>query len=61
MPRKADARISVKFLNVDVTGNAASAKFEFYVGSKLTFIDYMSLYKYDGTWKIVSKIYYRFP
>lgn len=61
MPRKADARISVKFLNVDVTGNAATAKFEFYVGSKLTFIDYMFLYKYDGTWKIVSKIYYRFP
>lgn len=60
MPRQGDDKISVKFLQVDVTGNAAMAKFEFYVGSKLTFVDYQFLYKYSDGWKIVSKIYYRY-
>ncbi len=60
LPRKADERISVKFLFVDVTGNAATAKFEFYVGTKLTFVDYQFLYKFGDDWKIVSKIYYKY-
>ncbi len=60
MPKKGDDRISVKFLLVDVTGNAAMAKFEFYIGPKLTYIDYQFLYKYHDGWKIVSKIYHRF-
>lgn len=57
LPRKADRRVSVKFLFVDVTGSAAVAKFEFYVGKQLTYIDYQSLYKFGENWKIVSKIY----
>ena len=60
LPRKGEDKISVKFLFVDVTGNAAVAKFEFYVGSKLTFVDYQSLYKFQDGWKIVSKIFYKF-
>jgi len=60
LPRKGDDKISIKFLFVDVTGNAAVAKFEFYVGSKLTFVDYQSLYKFQDGWKIVSKIFYKF-
>ncbi len=60
MPKKGDDRVSVKFLLVDVTGNAAVAKFEFYVGPRLTFVDYQFLYKYQDGWKIVSKIYHRF-
>ena len=60
-PRKAEEAVSVKFLDVDVTGNAAVVKLEFYVGEKLTFIDYISLYKFEEGWKIVSKIFYRFP
>jgi hypothetical protein len=59
LPRKSDSRISVKFLNVDVTGTVAVAKFEFYVAGKLTFIDYLSLIKFGDDWKIVSKIYYK--
>lgn len=57
LPRKAEKKISVRFLFVDVTGSAAVAKFEFYVGDKLTFIDYQSLYKFGDQWKIVSKTY----
>ena len=57
LPRKPADRISVKYLFVDVTGNSAVAKFEFYTGNKLTFIDYLSLYKFPDGWKIVSKIF----
>lgn len=60
LPRKADKMVSVKFLLVDVTGNAAVAKFEFLVGGKLTFVDYQFLYKFGNDWKIVSKIYHKF-
>ena len=60
LPKKEENKVSVKFLLVDVTGNAAVAKFEFYVGQKLTFVDYQFLYKFQENWKIVSKIYYKF-
>jgi hypothetical protein len=60
MPKKGDDLVSVKFLFVDVTGNTAVAKFEFYIGTKLTFVDYQFLYKYKDGWKIVSKIYHKF-
>jgi len=53
--------VTVKFLNIDVTGTAAMAKIEFYVGEKLTFIDYISLYKFEGYWKMVNKIFYKLP
>ena len=60
LPRKDPDKISIKFLDVDVTGDAAMAKFEFYVGTKLTFVDYQFLYKFGEDWKIVSKIYHKF-
>jgi hypothetical protein len=60
LPRKADEKISVKFLFVDVTGNAAVAKFEFYAGPKLTYVDYQFLYKFFDGWKIVSKIFHKY-
>lgn len=62
LPKKdGDDLVTIKFLNVDVTGTAAVAKFEFYIGEKLAYIDYISLYKFEKDWKLVSKIYYRFP
>jgi hypothetical protein len=61
LPRKADNLISIKFLSVDIQGNAAVARFEFYVGEKLVFIDFISLYKFNEGWKMVSKIFYKFP
>ena len=60
LPKKGEDIVSIKFLFVDVTGNAAVAKFEFYVGQKLTFVDYQFLYKFQEDWKIVSKIYYKY-
>ena len=60
-PRKEEELVSVNFLSVDVSGTAASVKLEFYVGEKLTYIDYLLLYKFEDGWKIVSKIFYKFP
>lgn len=48
-----------KFLNVDVTGNAAVVKLELYRDGKKTFTDYLVLYKFAEGWKIVSKTYHR--
>jgi ketosteroid isomerase-like protein len=49
---KGDLRITA----LDITGNAASVKVEEdYPDSK--YIDYLSLLKFDGEWKIVNKIY----
>jgi len=59
MPRTGDDKVTIKFLNVDVTGTAAVAKIEFYIGKKLTYIDYISLYKFGEGWKIVNKIFYK--
>jgi len=61
LPKKDEEKVSIKFLMVDITGTAAIAKIEFYVGEKLTYIDYLSLYKFAEGWKIVNKIFYQFP
>lgn len=60
-PKTGDDMVTVNFLSVDVTGTAAVVKLEFLVGGKKTYVDYLSLYKFESGWKIVSKIYYKFP
>ena len=59
LPKKDEEKVTIKFLNVDVTGTAAMAKIEFYVGKKLTYVDYISLYKFEDGWKMVNKIFYK--
>ncbi len=58
LPKKGKDQVKIKIPMVDVTGIAAVAKIDFYVNDKLTFVDYQSLYKLDGEWKIVAKIYH---
>lgn len=60
-PRTGEKEVTVNFLSVDVTGTAAVVKLEFLVGGKKTYVDYLSLYKFEGQWKIVNKIFYKFP
>ena len=60
LPRKENP-VSIQFLSIDITGTAAVAKIEFYVGEKLMYIDYISLYKFEGNWKMVNKIFYKLP
>ncbi len=59
LPLTGDKMVSIKFKSVDVTGTAAMAKIEFYIGSKLTYVDYISLYKFEDGWKMVNKIFYK--
>ena len=60
-PKAGDDLVTVRFLTVDVTGTAAMVKLEFLVGSKPTYVDYISLYKFESGWKIVNKIFYKLP
>jgi len=46
---------------IDITGNAAIAKIDLHREGKHIFTDYLSLYKFEEGWRIVSKIYYRIP
>lgn len=49
-----------KLLNLDVVdASMAMAKYEFKWGSDMTFIDYLTLYKVNGQWKIVNKTFVR--
>ena len=52
---------TVKFLFVDIAGNVAIAKIEFYEGKDLNYIDYLSLMKFEDAWRIVSKIAHPVP
>ncbi len=61
LPRKKSDLYSVKFLDIDIEGNAAVAKLECYSGNVKTYIDYISLYKFNDGWKMVNKIYYKVP
>ena len=60
-PRTGEDKISINFKHIDVTGTAAMVKLEFFVGDTLTYVDYISLYKFDGKWMMVNKIFYTFP
>lgn len=57
LPRTGQDKVSVKFLDVDITGRAAMVKLEFYFGKQLMYIDYIGLYKFDSGWMMVSKTY----
>ncbi len=51
--------VTCEYLFIDITGNAAVAKIALYKDSKQIYTDYLSLYKFDDGWKIVSKIYHK--
>lgn len=52
---------TVKFLSIDITGKVAITKIEFYEGTDLNYIDYLSLMKFEDGWKIVNKLFHRIP
>lgn len=57
--KKPEVETTAKYPLVDITGNAAVVKVELYREGKMIFTDYLSLYKFEEGWKIVSKIYHR--
>lgn len=58
-PGPPDHLASAKYLDVDITGDAAVVKLELYREGKKLFTDYLSLYKFNDGWKIVGKTFYR--
>lgn len=51
--------VTGKYLNVDVTGDAAVVKLELHREGILLFTDYLCLYRFEDGWKIVSKLFHR--
>lgn len=60
-PTPPEKWVTLKFPFVDVSGNAAVAKVAFYEGERLAYYDYLSLYKFEEGWKIITKIFYALP
>lgn len=57
-PAADEARRVRRILSLDTAGDAAMVKVEL-VYPEVTFIDYLSLLKIDGQWRIVNKIFHR--
>jgi hypothetical protein len=57
--RKPEVETTAKYPLVDITGKAAVVKVELYREGNMIFTDYLSLYKFEEGWRIVSKIYHR--
>jgi len=58
-PKPPKLKTEYKLAMIDITDDAAIAKVELFRNGKQVFTDYMSLYKLNTGWKIVSKIYHR--
>lgn len=54
-----DQKWDYKFVYVDVTGVAASAKIELSKDGKHVYTDYLSLLKFADGWKITDKVYFK--
>jgi hypothetical protein len=48
----------VRILSIDFAGTSAAAKVELDYGHR-RFVDFLSLLKIDGQWRIVNKVFYR--
>lgn len=59
LPLSGDKKVSAKYKSIDITGNAAVVKLAYYVNTKHIYTDYLSLYKFESGWKIVSKIFHK--
>lgn len=60
-PGPLHAGTTYKFTDVHVTGYAALAIVEIFQEEKHIYTDYLSLYKFEDGWKLVTKIYYTHP
>ena len=57
LPNEGAELVRGEFEFVDVTDDVAVAKLIYYKGNRHAYTDYISLYKMNGEWKIVSKVY----
>ena len=55
------AGTTYEFTDIHVTGYAGLAIVEIFQEDKHIYTDYLSLYKFDDGWKIVTKVFYSHP
>jgi len=60
-PGAFDMEVEYEIPLVDIEGNAATVRIEIIRDGVHVYTDYMLLYKIDGSWRIVSKIYHSHP
>lgn len=60
-PNAVNPKVEGKFISVSVAGTSASVVLELYREGKMIFTDHLLLYKFNEGWRIVSKIFYRYP
>jgi len=56
-----EEKITFKFPLIDITGNAAIAKIQYFKGEQQIYTDYLSLYKFKEGWRIVNKVFFEHP
>lgn len=59
LPRPKSKEVSLEFVFIDITVDAAVAKVKYFEGKEHTYTDYITLYKFGEDWKIVSKAFYK--
>ncbi|MCI0564882.1 MAG: nuclear transport factor 2 family protein [Nitrososphaera sp.] len=52
-------KVEYKILNIDAVGNTGTVKLELSIDGKLTFTDFLSLYRFPDGWRIVNKVFER--
>lgn len=58
-PDGPEVKTEARFPMIDITGDAAVAKVQLYREGHLVFSEYISLYRFEDGWKIVSNIFQR--
>ncbi len=58
-PEYQHVEVKARFLDIDITGNAAMVKIELFRDGEKLFTDYLGLYKFDDGWKIFNKLYHQ--
>lgn len=56
-PNRPKVKRSYEFAMIDVTGQTAMVKLEVFQDNTLKFTDYLSLYKFEDGWKLLSKLF----
>ena len=57
-PKAMAPKTRFEFPLIDVTGNAAVARVDVFDGDRPVYSDYVSLYRVEGAWCLVSKVFH---
>jgi len=57
-PKAISPQTRFEFPLIDVAGNAAVARVDVFHDDTPVYSDYVSLYRVDGSWKLVSKVFH---